>query len=152
MKGLGDAISCAERHTNGESFVVLLGDSITKSPKPCTKQLIETFNRYQKPTISIREVSSNRVCNYGIADGDEIDSNIFRISQLIEKPTVKQAPSNLAIMGRYVLTKDFFDKIDWTKPGFNGEILLIDALSNWMSFTALNSRARFSILKIGSSG
>lgn len=129
LNGLGDAIRCAERHVGGEPFAVLLGDSITKSVKPCIKQLIETFNKYQKPTISIREVSSNRVCNYGIADGDEIDKNIYRISQLIEKPTVKQAPSNLAITGRYILTGDIFDKIDQTRPGFNGEIQLTDALS-----------------------
>lgn len=129
LKGLGDAIRCAERHVGGEPFAVLLGDSITKSPKPCTKHLIETFNRYQKPTISIMEVSSNNVCNYGIADGDEISKNIFKINYLIEKPSVKERQSNLAITGRYILTEDIFDKIDQTKPGFNGEIQLTDALS-----------------------
>ena len=129
LKGLGDAIACAERHTGGEPFAVLLGDSITKSAKPCTKQLIDVFNKYKKPAISIREVPCDKVCSYGIVDGNKIEENIYKITQLIEKPKRNQASSNLAILGRYILTDDIFDRIKETKPGFNGEIQLTDAMS-----------------------
>lgn len=129
LKGLGDAIRCAERHIGGEPFAVLLGDSITKSAMPCTKQLIDVFNKYKKPAISIREVPCEKVCSYGIVDGDKIDENIYKITQLIEKPKPNQASSNLAILGRYILTDDIFDKIKETETGFNGEIQLTDAMS-----------------------
>lgn len=129
LNGLGDAIACAERHTGGEPFAVLLGDSITKSANPCTKQLIDVFNKYKKPAISIREVPCDKVCSYGIVDGDKIDENIYRITQLIEKPKSSQTSSNLAILGRYILTDDIFDRIKETELGFNGEIQLTDAMS-----------------------
>jgi len=129
LKGLGDAISCAERHIGDEPFAVLLGDSITKSPQPCTKQLIDVFNKYGKSTISIREVPCDKICSYGIVEADNVESNVYKINSLIEKPKINQISSNLAIVGRYILTPDIFDKINQTEPGFNGEIQLTDALS-----------------------
>ena len=137
LKGLGDAISCAERHIGDEPFAVLLGDSITESEKPCTKQLIDVFNTYKKPVISVREVPCNKVCNYGIVEVEELEDNICKVNNLIEKPKSNQAPSNLAIVGRYVLTPDIFDKINQTEPGFNGEIQLTDALSKLDEIYAL---------------
>ena len=129
LKGLGDAISCAERHIQDEPFAVLLGDSITRSETPCTKQLIDVFNEYKKPVISVREVPNDKVCNYGIVDAEEFEKNVYKVNNLIEKPKSNQAPSNLAIVGRYVLTPYIFDKIGQTEPGFNGEVQLTDALS-----------------------
>ena len=129
LKGLGDAVSCAERHIGGEPFAVLLGDSITRSQTPLTKQLIDVFNKYEKSAIAIREVSQDRLNRHGIVDGSEIAENIYKINSLVEKPETSKAPSNLAIVGRYVLTPDIFDKISQTEPGFNGEIQLTDALS-----------------------
>ncbi|MDO5860825.1 UTP--glucose-1-phosphate uridylyltransferase GalU [Methanobrevibacter sp.] len=129
LKGLGDAISCAERHIQDEPFAVLLGDSITRSKTPCTKELIDVFNNCKKPTISVREVPNNRVCNYGIVKAKKLHQNIYKINELVEKPKMDQAPSNLAIVGRYILTPDIFEKISETEPGFNGEIQLTDALS-----------------------
>ena len=129
LKGLGDAISCAERHIQDEPFAVLLGDSITRSETPCTKQLIDVFNEYEKPVISVREVPNDKVCNYGIVDAEEFEKNVYKVNNLIEKPKSNQAPSNLAIVGRYVLTPYIFDKIGQTEPGFNGEVQLTDALS-----------------------
>ena len=128
MKGLGDAVMSAKRHVGLEPFVVLLGDSITKGPL-CTKKLLEVFDKYQKSTISIREVPNEHVNKYGIVSGTEIDENIYKINNLIEKPQIGQAPTNLAITGRYVLTPDIFDKIEETEPGFNDEIQLTDAIS-----------------------
>ena len=129
LKGLGDAISCAEKHVEDEPFAVLLGDSITKSQTPCIKQLIDVFNKYEKSAISIREVPKEKICNYGAVEADNIDDNIYKISYLVEKPKLGQISSNMAIIGRYILTPDIFDKINQTDPGFNGEIQLTDALS-----------------------
>lgn len=128
MKGLGDAVMSAKRHVGLEPFVVLLGDSITKGPL-CTKKLLEVFDKYQKSTISIHEVPNEHVDKYGIVSGTEIDENIYKINNLIEKPQIGQAPTNLAITGRYVLIPDIFDKIEETEPCFNDEIQLTDAIS-----------------------
>ena len=129
LKGLGDAISCAERHIGDEPFAVLLGDSITTSKTPLTKQLIDVFNQYNKSTIAIRQVTPDRVTRHGIVSGSAINDNVYKIDNLVEKPNVDEAPSDLAIVGRYILTPDIFDKISQTEPGFNGEIQLTDALS-----------------------
>lgn len=129
LKGLGDAVSCAERHIGGEPFAVLLGDSITRSNTPLTRQLIDVFNKYEKSAIAIREVSQDRLNRHGIVDGPKISDNVYKINSLVEKPEISKAPSNLAIVGRYVLTPDIFDKISQTEPGFNGEVQLTDALS-----------------------
>ena len=128
QKGLGDAIKCGERHIGGEAFAVLLGDSITKGPVPCTKQLIDVYSKYQSSAISLEEVPQEKVERYGIISGSEVEKDIYKISQLVEKPPKEKAPSNLAIMGRYVLTPDIFDRIDETEPGVGGEIQLTDAL------------------------
>ena len=112
----------------GEPFAVLLGDTITKGPTPCTKQLIDVYNKYHASAISLEEVPLEKVERYGIIKGSEVEKDIYKISELVEKPPKDKAPSNLAIMGRYVLTPDIFDKIDETEPGVGGEIQLTDAL------------------------
>ena len=112
----------------GEPFAVLLGDTITKGPTPCTKQLIDVYNKYHASAISLEEVPIDKVERYGIIKGNEVEKNIYKISELVEKPPMDKAPSNLAIMGRYVLTPDIFDKINETEPGVGGEIQLTDAL------------------------
>ena len=129
QKGLGDAIYCAKKHIGGEAFAVLLGDSITKGPTPCTKQLIDVYKKYEASAISLEEVPKEKVERYGIIKGSEVEPDVYKIDKLVEKPLAHQAPSNLAIMGRYVLTGDIFDKIDETEPGVGGEIQLTDALS-----------------------
>ena len=106
----------------------MLGDSITKGPVPCTKQLIDVYEKYDASAISLEAVPREKVERYGIIKGDEVEKDIYNITKLVEKPLAHQAPSNLAIMGRYVLTHDIFDKIDETEPGVGGEIQLTDAL------------------------
>lgn len=129
LKGLGDAILCAKKHIHDEPFAVLLGDSITRSKIPLTKQLIDVFNQQENSTIAIREITPDMVNRHGIVAGSQIDDNIYKIENLVEKPNIGEAQSNLAIVGRYILTPDIFDKILETEPGFNGEIQLTDALS-----------------------
>ena len=127
QKGLGDAIYCAKKHIGNDPFVVMLGDTITTVP--CTKQLIDIYEKYGKSVIALEEVPDEKVERYGIIGGEEIEPNIYKIDKLVEKPPLRVAPSNLAIMGRYVLTPDIFDCIENVEPGYGGEIQLTDALS-----------------------
>ncbi len=129
QKGLGDAISCAERHVGDEAFAVLLGDSITRGQVPCTRQLMDVYEKYGSSVISLEAVPRDKIERYGIINGTEVEPNVYEINQLVEKPPINEAPSNLAIMGRYVLTPDIFDKIRETESGVGGEIQLTDALS-----------------------
>ncbi len=129
QKGLGDAIYCAKKHIGGEPFAVMLGDTITKGKTPCTKQLIDIHKKYDASAIAVEKVPWEKVERYGIIKGKEIEKDVYQIDKLVEKPLKDHAPSNLAIMGRYVLTPDIFDKIDETEPGVGGEIQLTDALS-----------------------
>ena len=128
-KGLGDAIYCAKKHVGDEPFAVMLGDTITKGKTPCTKQLIDIYNKYEASAISLEKVPQEKVERYGIIKGVEIEQDVYQIDELVEKPPVNEAPSNLAIMGRYVLTPDIFDKIKETGAGVGGEIQLTDALA-----------------------
>ena len=129
QKGLGDAIHWAKKHVGSEPFVVMLGDTITKAKVPCTKQLIDLYVKYGKSAIAVEPVPDEKVERYGIIGGEEIEENIYKIDKLVEKPPLRVAPSNLAIMGRYVLTPDIFDCIENVEPGYGGEIQLTDALS-----------------------
>ena len=129
QKGLGDAIYCAKKHVGNDPFVVMLGDTITKDTVPCTKQLIDIYEKYGKSVIALEEVPDEKVERYGIIGGEEIEPSIYKIDKLVEKPPLRVAPSNLAIMGRYVLTPDIFDCIENVEPGYGGEIQLTDALS-----------------------
>jgi len=127
-KGLGHAILCAEKHVNDEPFVVLLGDDIVHSKVPCTKQIINWYQKYDAPVIAVEEVPSHMIESYGIVDGEEVEKSIYLIKDLVEKPKPEDAPSNLGIIGRYVLTPQIFDALKKTKKGKGGEIQLTDAL------------------------
>jgi len=129
LNGLGDAISYAKNHVGDEPFAVLLGDTIVRSKEPVTRQLIEIYERYQESVVALEEVELDKVSRYGIAGGEEIAERIYLISTLIEKPSPEEAPSRLAIAGRYVLTPEIFQYISLIKPGKNNEIQLTDALA-----------------------
>ena len=121
LGGLGDAISYAKQHVDNEPFAVLLGDTIIDSKECCTAQLIKVFNKYPGTIIGLEEVAKDKVFRYGIIDGNLIDENIYQIKDLIEKPSIDEAPSNLAIGGRYILTPDIFDCIEKTPKGKGGK-------------------------------
>ena len=127
--GLGHAILCAKKHIGNEPFAVLLGDDIVFSDIPCTKQLIRIFEKFKSSIIAVEPVSENRLEAYGIIKYDNpIEKNVYPIVDLVEKPKKKVAPSNLGILGRYILTPGIFDCLEKTKPGYGGEIQLTDAL------------------------
>jgi len=128
LNGLGDAIRYARNFVDGEPFIVLLGDTIIKSKTPCVRQLIDVYSRYQKPLIGVEEVLEEKVGRYGIVAGKQIAESVYQVSNLIEKPKPKEAPSRLAVGGRYILTSEIFGYLDRTQPGKGGEIQLTDAL------------------------
>lgn len=127
-KGLGDALLYAERFVGDEPFAVLLGDDIIISNPPCTKSLIELYEKYKENVIAVEEVKKEEVTKYGIIDPEEIENGVYRVRDITEKPSVDEAPSNLATMGRYVLTPKIFDYLKRIGPGYGGEIQLTDAL------------------------
>jgi UTP--glucose-1-phosphate uridylyltransferase len=126
--GLGHAVLCAKTFVGNEPFVVMLGDDIVDSDIPCTKQLIDAFETYQCSIVGVQPVDWSQVDKYGIVEVEEIKDRDLRVRGLVEKPALDEAPSNYAILGRYVLTPEIFDKLQNTKPGKNGEIQLTDAL------------------------
>jgi len=128
LKGLGDAVSYAKSFVESEPFALLLGDTITIPP--CINQLIEVYKKYEVSVIGLETVPKNRVHCYGIIDGFKISETIYKITSLVEKPDEKLAPSNLAILGSYILSPEIFACIEEVEPGFGGEKQLTDALSH----------------------
>jgi len=128
MKGLGDAIYYARHHVQDEPFVVLLGDTLIDSTEPAAGQLQQLFGQRQGPVVLVEEVDRSRVSRYGVIDAEQIEPRIYQVKDIIEKPTEQEAPSNLAIAGRYLFTPDIFDYISRTKPAKNGEIQLTDSM------------------------
>ena len=128
--GLGHAIWCARSFIGDEPFAVLLGDDIIQSEKPCLKQLIEVYNRYHCSVVGVQKVAESDVSKYGIIapGGGEIEPNIIHVSSFVEKPDPKDAPSNYAIMGRYILRPEIFKALESQEPGAGGEIQLTDAI------------------------
>ncbi len=128
--GLGDAVLHAEKHVNGEPFAVLLGDDIIISQKPAIKQLIDVAEREKSQVLGVEKVPKELVDRYGIISGEKIGEDVYRVRDLVEKPSPEEAPSNIAIVGRYVLFPEVFDFIRELSPGKGGEIQLTDALRN----------------------
>ncbi len=128
--GLGHAILCAREAVGDEPFAVLLGDDVIHDPeKPTLARMLEIYQEYQRPVIALREVPREQVTRYGIAGGKLLGNGVVEINNMVEKPSLEVAPSNWAIIGRYILPPEVFDYIEETKAGPTGEIHLTDALS-----------------------
>ncbi|MGM0620263.1 MAG: UTP--glucose-1-phosphate uridylyltransferase GalU [Bacteroidota bacterium] len=129
MNGLGDAIRYASDHVGNEPFAVLLGDTlISGQGEPITKQLMDVYERYKSSVVALEEVPRNKVHRYGVIKGKTLEKNVMIAEDFIEKPTVEEAPSNLAIASRYIFTPEIFGYLEKTKPGKNNEIQLTDAM------------------------
>ncbi len=129
--GLGHAIKCARTFVGNEPFAVLLGDDIVRtSGTPCLKQLIDVYNKYESSVIGVQRVNKTQVDKYGIVYGKNISDKLYRVSDLVEKPSIEEATSNIAILGRYILAPEIFEAIENTQVGKGGEIQLTDALIN----------------------
>ncbi|GCE18649.1 UTP--glucose-1-phosphate uridylyltransferase GalU [Dictyobacter kobayashii] len=126
--GLGHAILCAKELVGDEPFVVMLGDEIFAPETPCLPQLIEIHEKYQTSVLSLFSTPRELISSYGIASVQEKAPYIYQVQDLVEKPSIEDAPSDLAVAGRYVITPDIFPILEKTKPGRGGEIQLTDAL------------------------
>jgi UTP--glucose-1-phosphate uridylyltransferase len=127
-RGLGHAINCARSFIDNEPFAVLLGDDIVDSKVPCLKQLIDIYEEYHTTVLGVQNVPESDVSKYGIIKGDPVRDRVYRVSDLVEKPDPEKAPSNIAILGRYIITPEIFYYLDNATPGKGGEIQLTDAL------------------------
>ncbi|MGQ9619171.1 MAG: UTP--glucose-1-phosphate uridylyltransferase GalU [Candidatus Aminicenantia bacterium] len=131
--GLGHAVLMTKEMVGDEPFAVILADDVIDSGTPCIKQLINIFNEFKSSIIAIEEVPLTSVKNYGIIKGKKISERLFEIEDMVEKPSPSSAPSNLAIIGRYILTPKIFQKLSKTRPGAKGEIQLTDAIKALLS-------------------
>lgn len=127
-KGLGHAVLCAKQFVGKEPFAVLLGDDIIDDPVPCLKQLMDVYQDYPGTVLGVQEVPQHKVSSYGIVQPKPIKENLWQALDLIEKPDVAEAPSRLAVLGRYIIQPEIFAILENTEPGRGGEIQLTDAL------------------------
>ncbi len=131
--GLGHAVLCAQNMVGEEPFAVVLSDDIIDSDIPVMKQMIDVYKNYGYSVLAVQRVEDKDVSKYGIIQGKEIKDGLYQIEDLVEKPELKDAPSNLAIVGRYILTPNIFDFLKDIKPGKGGEIQLTDAIRSLLS-------------------
>ncbi len=127
-KGLGHAVLCAKNFVGNEPFAVLLGDDVVDSNVPCLKQLMQVYERYNSTVLGVQQVAWSDVDKYGIVSGEVMEDGIHKVKTLFEKPDREIAPSNVAILGRYIITPDIFPILEHTEPGAGLEIQLTDAL------------------------
>jgi UTP--glucose-1-phosphate uridylyltransferase len=126
--GLGHAVLTAKRVVGNDPFAVLLGDDIIDAEVPALKQMMGIYKRYPSTILAIQKVPRSQTQNYGIIDAKKIENGVYLVKDLVEKPSPDKAPSNLAIIGRYILTPGIFNALEETKPGKGGEIQLTDGL------------------------
>jgi len=127
-RGLGDAILRAEKHIGDEPFAVLLGDDIIRNHPPCTKQLIDLYQEKQRSFIAVEAVPREKISSYGIIQGTRVGPSLYRINDIVEKPRVEEAPSNIGAIGRYVFTPEIFACLEQTPRGVGGEVQLTDGI------------------------
>ena len=127
-KGLGDAKYCAKHFIGDEPFAVMLGDDIVDSEVPCLKQLINTYEEYRTTILGVQTVDEKDTDKYGIIKSKFIEDRVYKVKDLVEKPEPENAPSNIAILGRYIITPEIFDVLENLPAGKNGEVQLTDAL------------------------
>ena len=126
--GLGHAIYQAKDYVGSEPFAVVLADDIVDAEVPALRQMIDVYEKYDAPVIATMQVSGEAISRFGVIDADEVEPNVYKIRDMVEKPPLAEAPSDLAIIGRYVFTPDIFEAIEETEPGSGGEIQITDAM------------------------
>lgn len=126
--GLGHAVLQARDLVGDEPFAVMLSDDIVDSEIPALQQLLDVYEKYDAPVVATMQVEGEAISRFGVIDSEEVEDGVFKIKDMVEKPPLSEAPSDLAIIGRYVLTPDIFDEIEKTRPGAIGEIQITDAM------------------------
>ena len=131
-RGLGHAVLCAKDIVGNEPFAVLLGDDLVDAEVPCTKQMIDVYNKYGKSVVALMKVSDEDISKFGCAAGVELEPGVLDLNKMVEKPALEEAPSRYAIVGRYILTPKIFEILERQTPGKGGEIQLTDAMARLM--------------------
>ena len=126
--GLGHAVAVARKHVGDNPFVVMLGDDIMDERSPTLENMIETYGQYGRSVVALAEFPIEEISSYGCVSPEKVSDELVRVLDIVEKPAPEDAPSNLAVMGRYVFTPEIFDALDRVKPGHGGEIQLTDAI------------------------
>ncbi len=126
--GLGHAIYQAKDFAGGEPFAALLADDVVDAEIPALQQMIDVYEKFNAPVIATMQVAGEAISRFGVIDADEVEPGVFKIKDMVEKPRFADAPSDLAIIGRYIFTPDIFDAIEQTEPGAGGEIQITDAM------------------------
>ena len=126
--GLGHAILCAKKHVGDEPFAVMLGDDIVVSDRPCIGQLVDVFDEMDSSIVGVEQVPKSKISRYGVIGGRKVRDNIYKVDDVVEKPRPEEAPSDLAIIGRYVLKPEIFSHLEKIGPGKDGELQLTDAM------------------------
>jgi UTP--glucose-1-phosphate uridylyltransferase len=126
--GLGHAIYQAKNYVGNEPFAVLLADDIVDAERPALAQMIDVYEKYNAPVIATMQVEGEAISRFGVIDAEEVEPNVYKVRDMVEKPPLAEAPSDLAIIGRYIFTPDIFAAIEQTKPGAGGEIQITDAM------------------------
>ena len=126
--GLGHAIYQARDFVGSEPFAVLLADDVVDAEVPALRQMIDVFEKYNAPVIATMQVEGEAISRFGVIDADEVEPGVFNVKDMVEKPSFSEAPSDLAIIGRYIFTPDIFAAIEQTVPGAGGEIQITDAM------------------------
>lgn len=127
-RGLGHAVLVARQFIGNEPFAVLLGDDVVVSRQPCLGQMIAQFDQYQSSVLGVQTVAREAVHQYGIIAGEQIGDRVYHVRDMVEKPTLEEAPSNVAVLGRYILTPEIFGYLETQEAGRGGEIQLTDAI------------------------
>ncbi len=127
--GLGHAVSVARQHVGSEPFAVLLGDDIMVDDSKLLRSMLDCYERYGRSVVAVLEVARDDIKNYGCVTPEQVEENLVRVRSIVEKPKPEDAPSNLAVIGRYVFTPEIFDALDRITPGAGGELQLTDAIS-----------------------
>ena len=147
--GLGHAVAVAEHHVGGEPFACLLGDDIIAESNPLLKEMLKVYERYGRSVLAVVEVPRDHIPMYGCIEPEFVEDNVARAVSIVEKPRPEDAPSNLAVIGRYVLTPEIFEALRQTQPGVGGEIQLTDAINRLAQEQAVYAfvfeRGRFDI-------
>lgn len=126
--GLGHAIYQARDFAGGEPFAALLPDDVVDAERPALRQMMDVYEKYDAPVIATMQVEGEAISRFGAIDAEEVEPGVFKVNDMVEKPPFAEAPSDLAIIGRYIFTPDIFDAIERTQPGAGGEIQITDAM------------------------
>jgi UTP--glucose-1-phosphate uridylyltransferase len=139
--GLGHAVLCAEKLVGNDPFAIILADDLLYSPEPVLKQMIDVYSHYHSSVLGVEKITKDQSRSYGVISGKKLEKNLLKLDDIVEKPAPEDAPSNLGVVGRYILTPQIFSHIKNLKPGSGGEYQLTDAIESLLAHEAVYAYA-----------